>query len=150
MGLDGPGEPVAGVNRATPDSRFLGFLRTVSLVATVAGATGSLGLMLRAGRNTPRLLLVAFVFWILAPFAALTWANLVSRRWAVPTRAALYCVTPAIALGSLALYGGLVVPPAGTSHAFAFVIGPAVSLLAAVVPVTAIVSRRMARRSPGV
>ena len=53
------------------------------ILAVVAGAVGSVGLMLRAGRSTPRLLLVLFVIWVLSPFVALAWANMVSSvgRW---------------------------------------------------------------------
>jgi hypothetical protein len=129
------------------DSGFLAFLRTVAAIALVVGAVGSVGLMLRAGRNTPRLLLVAFVVWVLSPFVALAWAHVASKRWAVLTRATLYCVTLGTTLGSLAFYGGLVAPPAGSAHSFVFVAVPPASwlLLAIVVPIAALMSRK---RSP--
>ena len=56
---------------------FLGLLRGMALIAVVAGAVGSLGLMLRADQRTPRFLLVLFFFWVLSPFVALAWANVV-------------------------------------------------------------------------
>ncbi len=131
-------------SQGEPDGGFLGVLRAVALIAVVAGAGGSVGLMLRAGRRTPWLLLVLFVIWVLSPFVALAWANMVSKRWSVLTRATLYCVTLVLALGSLAIYGGLVSPPAGSAPAFVFVAVPPVSwlLLATVVPLAAWISRR--------
>ena len=127
-----------------PDGGFLGVLRAVAPIAVVAGAGGSVGLMLRAGRRTPRLLLVLFVFWVLSPFVALAWANVVSKRWSVPIRATLYCVTLILTLGSLAIYGGLVSPPTGSASAFVFVAVPPVSwlIMAIAVPLAAWISRR--------
>ena len=115
MNIDSPGETVSKTSRRRPDGAFLGLLRAVARIAVVAGGVGSVGLMLLAGRSTPRLLLGLFVIWVLAPFAALSWANMVSKRWSVLTRATLYCVTLVITLGSLAIYGDVVVPPAGSA-----------------------------------
>jgi len=130
---------------------FLGLLRAVAPIAVVAGAVGSLGLMLRAGRNTPRLLLVVFVIWVLSPFVALAWATMVAKRWSVPTRAALYCVTLVITLGSVAVYGDVVLRSAGSPRAFVFVVVPPGSwlLLAIVVPIAALISRRRSHRGAG-
>ena len=130
---------------------FLGLLRAVAPIAVVAGAVGSLGLMLRAGRNTPRLLLVVFVIWVLSPFVALAWATMVAKRWSVPTRAALYCVTLVLTLGSLAFYGELVKRPAGSANAFVFVAVPPASwlLMAIVVPFAALIPGRRSRRRDG-
>lgn len=126
---------------------LLGRLRAVALVAAMVGAVGSVGLMLRAGRNTPRFLLVLFVFWVLSPFVALAVAIIVSPRWSGLTRAALYGVTLMLTLGSLAVYSGLVQRPAGTANAFLFVITPpaAWALIAITVPLAALIARR---RSP--
>jgi hypothetical protein len=132
-----------------PSGRVLGILRIVALIAVVAGSVGSVGLMLNAGRNTPHLLLVLFVIWVLSPFAALAWANVVSKRWSVPIRAALYCVTFVIVLGSLAIYGDvLVIAPQGSANAFRFVITPPVSwlLLVIVVSIAALVSGGLFKR----
>jgi hypothetical protein len=130
-----------------PDGRFLVLLRAVARIAVVAGAVGSVGLMLREGRSTPRLLLVAFVFWTVSPFVGLAWANMVAMRWSVPTRATLYCVTLVLTLGSLAIYGGLVSPPPGSARAFVFVAVPPASWLLMVifVPIAALISRRLSR-----
>ncbi len=73
------------VSRGTPERGFLGLLRSAALIAMVAGAVGSIGLMLRGGQHTPRLLLVLFTVWVFFPFLALGWANLISKRWSVLT-----------------------------------------------------------------
>ncbi len=113
---------------------FLSRLRTVARFAVVVGAVGSVALMLRAGRNTPRLLLVFFVIWVLSPFVALAWATAVSQRWPARTRATLYWVTLVVTLGSVAFYGELIKRPAGTANAFVFVaVPPASGLLLAIV-----------------
>ena len=126
-------------------SGLLGRLRTAARVSVVVGALGSVGLMLRAGRSTPRLLLVAFVFWVVSPFVALAWANTVAERWSVPTRTALYCVTLVITLGCLVIYG-FDLAPSGSARAFSFVAVPPGSwILMAVVPIAALVSRRRSR-----
>jgi hypothetical protein len=134
-----------------PEGGYLDLLRTVARFGVVAGAAGSLGFMLRAGRRTPRFLLVLFVIWVLSPFAALAWANMVSRPWSILSQTALYCVTLVLTLGSLAIYGGLVLPPEGSPAAFVFVLVPPVSwvLLATVVPIAAWISRRLAQRGAG-
>ena len=152
MSIDSPDEMTSEARRRRPDGGFPGVLRAVSLVAVVAGAVGSLGLMLRAGQRTPRLLLVLFIIWVLSPFAALIWANMVSKRWSVVTRATLYCVTLAISLGSLAIYDEIVVlRPQGSANAFLFVIVPPASLvlMAIAVPMAALISRKRSPRGAG-
>lgn len=124
MSSNGPTEITSDTSHGKSDEGFFGILRTVALIAVVAGAVGSLGLMLRADERTPRFLLVLFFIWVASPFAALAWANVVSKRWPVLTRAALYGVTLIITLGSLACYGKLVLPPAGSPRAFVFVAVP--------------------------
>jgi hypothetical protein len=147
MSRNGPGESTSDARRGGRDGGFLGLLRAVALVAVVAGGMGSLGLMLRAGRRTPRFLLVLFFFWVLSPFAALAWANMTSTRWSIVTRATLYCVTLVVTLGSLAVYGHLVRPPAGSPGAFVFVaVPPASWLLMTVVPISAFILRRLSHR----
>jgi hypothetical protein len=120
----------------------------VALIAVLVGAMGSVALTLRAGQRTPRLLLLVFVVWVLCPFAALAWASAVSPRWAVLTRATLFCVTLLVTIGSLAIYGGLVQRPAGTANAFLFVVVPPVSLLLAAIAVAlvALLSRKRSAR----
>ena len=151
MSIDGRDEMTSIASPGRPERGYLGLLRTVARIAVVAGAVGSVGLMLRAGRRTPRLLLVLFVIWVLSPFVALAWANMVSNSWSVLTRATLYCVTLVLTLGSFAIYGGLVLPPTGSPRAFVFVLVPPMScvLLTIVVPIAALISRRLSQRGAG-
>jgi hypothetical protein len=137
----------SNVSRGTPDGGFLRPLRAVALVALLAGAVGSEGLMFRAG-HPPFLLRVLFVIWVLSPFAALLaadmLANMVSKRWSIPTRATLYSVMLVIALGSLAVYVADALGPPKSKAAVAYVVVPTASwlLLAIVVPIAALLSRR--------
>jgi hypothetical protein len=152
VSIDGPDEITSEASRGRPDGGFLGLLRTVSLVAVVAGAVGSVGLMLRAGQHTPRLLLVLFTIWVLSPFVAFLWAHMVSRRWSVVTRATLYCATLFDALSSSAIYGKLVVlRPPGSANAFLFVVVPPASwvFMTIVVPMAALISGRLSGRGAG-
>jgi hypothetical protein len=149
MSINGPSAKTSKTGRGGPEGGLLGLLRTVALIAMVAGAGGSLGLMLRAGQRTPRLLLVLFTIWVLSPFVALLWANMVSKCWSDLTRATLYCVTPVITLGSLAIYSELVVVrPHGSANAFLFVIVPPASwvFMTLVVLTAALISGRLSRR----
>jgi hypothetical protein len=99
------------VSRGMPRGGFLGLLRAAALIAALAGAVGPLGCLLHAGRRTPRLPLVLFVLWVLSPFAALVWANIISKRWSVVTRATLYTVMLVLTLGSLAIYSAVALVP---------------------------------------
>ena len=142
------------MNINQPDGdRFLGIFRRVALITVLVGAIGSLGFMFRASQHTPRVLLMLFIIWVLSPFVALLWANMVSRRWSALTRGTLYGVALIVALGSLAIYGKLIdVKPAGSGNAFLYVAVPPVSLLfvAIVVPIAAFISSRLSHQSnPG-
>ena len=122
-------------------------LRLAFIAVLVAGAVTSEVLLLRAGQRSPRLLLVLFTIWVLAPFAGLLWASRVSQRWSVMTRATLYCVGILIALASVAIYGEFVsVRPSGAANAFQWVMVPPVSLVVMTI-VVAIASFIGARRS---
>jgi hypothetical protein len=151
MSIEGRSLKVPQAGRANRESGFQRLLLIVARIAVVIGAVGSVVFMLSAGRNTPRLLLVLFVIWVLSPFVALAWANMVSKRWSVLTRTTLYWVTTVITLASLAVYGGLILPPAGSPPAFIFVAVPPASwfLITAVVLMAALVSRRRSSRGPG-
>ena len=149
MSTKEPGEISSKTSQGESADRFLDLLRAVALLAAVAGAAGSLGLMFRAGERTPRFLLVLFTIWVLSPFAALLWANMVSKRWSVLTRATLYCVTLVITLGSFAVYSEWVdVRPAGAANAFLFVAVPPAAwvLTTIVVSIAALLERRRSRR----
>jgi hypothetical protein len=152
MSIHGPGEITSNASRGRPEGGFLGLLRAVVLIAVVAGAGGSVALTVYAGRhNNSRMLVALFVIWVLSPFIALVWANLVSKPWPVLTQATLYCVTLVLTLGSLAIYGNVVLRPPGSTPAFVFVVVPPASwlLIAVVVPTAALISRRLSHRGAG-
>ena len=151
MRNNGRGEMTSKVSRGRPEGGFLGRLRAAALIAVLAGAGGSVGLMLRAGQHTPRLLLVLFVIWVLSPFMALVLADVVSKRWSVLTRATLYSVMLVVTLCSLAIYGDDALGHRRPQAAFVYVAAPPASwlLLAVVVPIAAFISGRLSRRGDG-
>ena len=137
------------VGQGNPEGGFLDLLRQAALIAVVVGAAGSVGLMIRAGRGSPqRFLLVLIGIWVISPFIVLVLATLVSRRWSVLTRAALYSVMLVITMGSLAAYGYDAVRPRKSQPAAMFVAVPPVAwlLIATVVPLAALTSRRRGHR----
>jgi hypothetical protein len=143
MSLNGRG------GRVATEGGFLGPLRAVAMIAAMAGAGGSAGLTLHVGRhNASRILLVLFVTWVLSPFAALVFANVVSKRWPVLIRTMVYSVMLILTLGSLAIYGEVAFGTARAKPAFAFLVVPLASwlLIAIVFPVTAFLSGRLAQR----
>ena len=152
MSLNGRGESTSEVSRERPERGFLGLLRAAALIAVLAGAAGSLGLMLHAGRrNDSRILLVLFTIWVLSPFVALVLADVVSKRWSVLTRATLHSVMLVLTLASLAIYGDVALGPPRAKTAFVFVVVPPASwlLIAIAVPIAALISGRQSRRSDG-
>ena len=137
-----PGRPRAG---------FFGLLRVAALTAVLAGAAGSVILMLRAGRrNNSRLLILLFAIWVLAPITALVWAWAVSEPWSILTQATLYSVMLVLALGELAIYGGAALSPRAKA-ASVYVMVPTVSwlLIAIVLHTAALTSGRLSRRGDG-
>ena len=120
-----------------PQARVHNLLRASALIAVVAGAAGSLGLMLWVGRNSPRVLLVLFFLWDLSPFVALLVAERASTRWAVPTRRTLFAVMLVIALASLAIYGTVVFVSPKTPTATFLMVPFGSWLLMATVPASA-------------
>jgi len=126
-----------------------GLLRAVAMISVLAGAGGSVGLMLRVGhRNNSRILLVLFAIWVLSPFVALVVANIVSKGWSVITRTTLYSVMLVLALGSLAMYGDVASGPLGAKTVPVFVIVPPASWLfiATAISMAALISRSPSRR----
>ena len=151
MSINSPDEMTAKANRGRLDGGALRLLHAVALIAVVAGAVGSVGLMFWVGhRNPSRVLLALFLIWDLSPFVALWLADIVSKRWSVITRATLHIVTLVISLSSLALYGDVVWRPR-PQPAFRFLVVPFGSwlLMIIVVPVAALVSGRRSRRDAG-
>ena len=108
-------------------------LRTAALAALLVGAAGSLALMLYAGRrNQSRILVILFALWVLAPFAALAWANFRGR---------LHALTLGVAAVSLAIYGAVASGLLPAKIGFIFLVVPAASLL--------VVALTMLRARPG-
>jgi hypothetical protein len=152
MSINGRGESTSEVSQGRPERGFFGLLRAAALIAVLAGAAGSLGLMLHAARhNDSQILLVLFALWVLSPFIALALANVVSKRWTVLTRATLHSVMLVLTIGSLAIYGDVALGPPRAKTAFVFVVVPPASwlLIAIAVPMAALISGRLSRRSEG-
>lgn len=105
-------------------------VRTTALVASLIGAVGSAGFLLRATSRNPSVLLVALLtLWVVSPFAALLRANVVSGRWSSPTRAALHAAALVLAAGSLAIYVADALWLRGSRGAFVFIVVPPASWL---------------------
>ncbi len=153
MSVNGRGEMTSEVSRERPEGGFLGLLRAAALIAVLAGAAVSVGLMLHVGRrkHSPRLLLALFAIWVLSPFVALVFANVASKRWSVITRATLYGGMLLLMLGSFAIYGDAALAPLSANTVPVFVIVPPASwlLIAIVVPIAALISSRLSRRGDG-
>jgi hypothetical protein len=90
------------------------------------------------------LLLVLFALWVLSPFVALVLANVVSRGWAILTRAALYCVMLVVTLASLAIYADIALGPPRAKTASVFVVVPPASwlLITTALSIAALISRK--------
>lgn len=89
----------------TPVSKSLRLLRCTAQVALVVGALGSVALMLYVGhRNQSVILMVLFAGWVLAPFAALAWADRSPKFSPASGRATLQVLMLLLALVSLAAY----------------------------------------------
>lgn len=146
---DGCHDMTSKANPGRSENGGLGPLRAAALIGVLAGAVGSVGLTLHAGRhNNSRLLMVLFALWVLSPFMALVMATVVSKRWSVHTRATLYSVMLVLTLGSLAVYGDVALGPPRAKTAFVFVIVPPASwlLMGIIVPIPALISDRRSRR----
>lgn len=127
-------------------------VRTAALIASLIGAVGSAGFLLRAtGRNPSALLVALLTVWVVSPFVALLWASFVSRKWPASTRAALHGVALVTALGSLAIYGADALWPRSAQGAFVFIVVPPASWLfgATIVSLAVFGLRRRSRRGDG-
>jgi len=120
-------------------------MRVVSPIAVVVGAAGSLALMLRDHLHSPPVLLVLFTGWMLLPFVALLFAQLVfSTRWLATTRAVLYSAMLVLTVVSLAVYGVAVFGLRNTQQTFVFLAVPFGSwvLISIAAGIAAIAGRR--------
>jgi hypothetical protein len=146
-----PDETTSGMRPGGPGSDRLGLLRVSALIAGVAGAAGSVGLTLYAGYrvHAPRLLLVLFAMCVLSPFAAVILARVVLKRWPVLTRTTFDSLTLILAGASLAIYSVVACGTPRPKTAIFVVVPPASWLLIAIVPLAALVSRKLSRRREG-
>jgi hypothetical protein len=122
----------------------LNFLRMATLVIALIGAVGSLYFMFNAGREQKSVLLLAlFTAWVLSPFVGLFVANMISKQWAVLTRASIYCLMIVLTLGSLVVYSGTFSSPE-TKPAFVFLVVPLTSwfLMVTVILIASGMSRK--------
>lgn len=119
-------------------------LRNVARAALLAGAAGSLALMLRAGARQPSVILILlFTGWVLSPFLALALAQLPAPRWPARVRTALYAAMIGVSVLCLAIYGMHAVR--GVMKAgFVYLVVPAAAwlLIAIALGVNALASRR--------
>lgn len=126
-------------------------LAAVARIALVAGAAGSIVLMLRAGARQPStLLMVLFTGWVLSPFLALALANLRAARLPSRVRVALRASMVAVSALCLAIYGMHAVRgvmPAG--FVYLFVPAAAWVLIAVAVGVNAIAAVRRTGANSG-
>lgn len=105
-----------------------------SRITLIAGAVGSLALMLYAGRsNTHILITIGFIFWVVAPFALLALAERRSGNWPPAAQAMLGILIWLVVIGSLAIYAYRAAEPPRSTGAFLFVIVPPVSVLVVLV-----------------
>jgi hypothetical protein len=119
-------------------------LASLARVALLAGAAGSIALMLRAGaRQRSVLLILLFTGWVLSPFLALALANVRAARWPARVRTALYAAMIGVSALCLAIYGMHAVR--GVMKAgFVYLVVPAAAWLLIVVAVgiNAVFARR--------
>ena len=143
MSMNGP-----NASRGRPDGGLPGLLHAAALTTLLVGACCSVGLTLWVGRRNPsRVLMALFVIWVLSPFAALLWADMVSKSWSISSRTTLCSVMLVLALSSMALYGDVVLRPPRSTPASRFLLVPLGSWL--VMVIAAVISGRVVRRGDG-
>ena len=123
-------------------------LRTMALVVVTGGAVASLALMLRAGHRQKSLLLLGlFTIWTVSPFAGAVLAHIISKRWSIPARAALYIVMIVMTFGSVSIYTAVAFGYSSAKVGFIFLVIPFVSwLLVGIVTATGLIQTRLALR----
>ena len=140
------GETTSEARHRKPED--FGLLRAAALIGLPVGAVGSVALTLYAGRhNESRLLVVLFAIWVLSPFVVLVLASLFSKHWSARTQMALYGVMLVLTVSSLVIYGAHALWPPRAQAAFVFVVVPPASwlLIAVVIAIAALISRRLPR-----
>jgi hypothetical protein len=111
-------------------------LRPLAIAALIFGTIGSVGCMLRVGHRNPSwLLLLMFVAWVAAPFAALAWAMRAFARRPSGVQRAIDVSAMLVAVASIAVYGRVAFGPPRPRPAAPFLITPPVLLALAFVVV---------------
>jgi hypothetical protein len=144
MGIDAGSETSSKLSRERAE-RWLVVLQRTALVTVLAGAAGSLGLMLRAGRHQKsQILILLFTIWVLSPFVCFALTNVVSKRWTTLARATLYLVILIVTVASLAIYGVVAFGYTNVKVGFVFLVVPLASwlLIGIVVVMATLVSGR--------
>lgn len=112
------------------DRKLLPTLHKASLFLCFLGSMCSnVLLLLVAGRQIPRLLIVPFVIWLTAPFAVLLVAHRHAQDYKSRTRYVLYSVTLVITVISLAIYSYQVNWPRQSTPALYWVAVPLASVV---------------------
>jgi uncharacterized membrane protein len=114
------------------EKNSLGGLRSAALIAVALGGVGSIGLLRHAQQHPPPIVIAGFVLWVLAPFAILGGANLLSSRWPVSLRKTLAIVTLFVAVASLGIYFDDNLAHRTAKPAFVYVATPPVTVLLSV------------------
>jgi hypothetical protein len=118
-------------------------MRGLVRIALLAGAAGSVALMLRAGsRQQSIVLILLFTGWVLSPFLALALANLRAPRWPPALQGALHAAVLAVSGLCLAVYGYNAVA-AAMKAGFVYLVVPAAAwaLILAILGVTVLRGR---------
>jgi hypothetical protein len=102
-------------------------MRPAALTALAAGAAASVGFTLFAGRHAGWPLELIMSGWVIAPFLAVLWANVLAKRWPLRTQSMVHWFALALAAGSVAVYIFDAVRPPRPQAAFLFVVTPMVS-----------------------
>jgi predicted dienelactone hydrolase len=129
-------------------SNWQKLLSSAAVVIALSGSVGSVCQFFRADqRNESLVLWGLFAIWVLSPFLALLIVARISKRWSVPKRAALVAFTLGLTAYALAIYGNVASSPADSRVAFPFIVVPLASwlLMATVIPIGALLSRRLSR-----
>jgi ACR3 family arsenite efflux pump ArsB len=100
----------------------------------VAGAAGSIILMLIAGRRNPSWILrLLFAGWVLSPFVAAAFADVLSERRPEFWQRSLHVAMVVLTVASLAIYGYMAFGHPSVKLGFVFLVVPFASLLLMVV-----------------
>jgi hypothetical protein len=112
---------------------FSNHTHTLAQIALVAGAAGSVTLMLYTGRHNPSILLLTLFFgWVVAPFLVLFLRDRVSKRWPSLAHKSFDILALVLSLASLVTYTGVFNSPT-TKPAFIFLVVPLISWVLVVV-----------------